>query len=99
MARNYLTAADDLTAVADAIRAKGGTSAALVFPDGFVTAVAAIESQPPAVTAIDYSNLSSGTFTETLDSGQTVNYTVTLDDSGQVSTIFNGEYTTTVTWG
>lgn len=34
----------NLTAVADAIRAKGGTSAALAFPDGFVDAVGAIEA-------------------------------------------------------
>ena len=33
-----------LTAVADAIRAKGGTNAALAFPDGFVNAVAAIQA-------------------------------------------------------
>ena len=38
----YLTNTADLTAVADAIRAKGGTSAPLVYPDGFVTAVQAI---------------------------------------------------------
>lgn len=33
-----------LTAVADAIRTKGGTSASLVFPQGFVDAIAAIET-------------------------------------------------------
>ena len=33
-----------LTAVADAIRAKGGTSEALVFPDGFVSAVEVIQA-------------------------------------------------------
>ena len=36
----------DLTAVADAIRTKGGTSAQLAFPDGFVSAVQAIEGAP-----------------------------------------------------
>ncbi len=36
----------DLTAVADAIRTKGGTSAQLAFPDGFVSAVQAIEGTP-----------------------------------------------------
>lgn len=35
----YLTNDTDLKAVADAIRAKGGTSAALNFPDGFAEAV------------------------------------------------------------
>ena len=34
----------DLTAVADAIRTKGGTNAPLAFPQGFVDAVGAIES-------------------------------------------------------
>lgn len=34
----------DLTAVADAIRAKGGTSDALAFPSGFVEAVEAIQA-------------------------------------------------------
>ena len=34
----------DLTAVADAIRTKGGTSASLAFPAGFVSAVQAIET-------------------------------------------------------
>lgn len=34
----------NLTTVANAIRAKGGTSAALAFPDGFVSAVGAIET-------------------------------------------------------
>lgn len=36
----------DLTAVADAIRTKGGTSAQLAFPDGFVSAVQAIKGAP-----------------------------------------------------
>lgn len=38
----YLARSEDLTAVADAIRAKGGTDAQLTFPDGFVGAVQAI---------------------------------------------------------
>lgn len=36
---NYLATDTDLTAVADAIRQKGGTSAALAFPAGFVSAI------------------------------------------------------------
>ena len=39
-----LTNTADLTAVADAIRAKGGISGPLVYPDGFVTAIQAIET-------------------------------------------------------
>ena len=33
-----------LASVADAIRSKGGTSDALVFPDGFVSAISAIQT-------------------------------------------------------
>ena len=40
----YLTNDTDLEAVADAIRTKGGTSADLVFPQGFVDAIDAIET-------------------------------------------------------
>lgn len=40
----YLTNTADLTVVADAIRAKGGTSAPLVYPDGFATAIQAIQT-------------------------------------------------------
>ena len=36
----------NLTAVADAIRAKGGTTEALPFPDGFVSAVEGIQTEP-----------------------------------------------------
>lgn len=39
---DYLTTDTDLTAVADAIREKGGTSAALVWPSGYVDAIGAI---------------------------------------------------------
>lgn len=39
---DYLTTDTDLTAVADAIREKGGTSAALEWPSGYVDAIGAI---------------------------------------------------------
>lgn len=42
MANEYTVNAADLTAVADAIRAKAGTSEGLSFPDGFVATIAAI---------------------------------------------------------
>lgn len=42
--KNWLTDTTDLTAVADAIRAKGGTNKLLVYPDGFVSAIQAIET-------------------------------------------------------
>lgn len=40
----YLTNTTDLTKVASAIREKGGTSNSLVYPDGFVTAIQAIQT-------------------------------------------------------
>lgn len=44
--QTYTTQASSLTAVADAIRAKGGTSAALTYPDGFVAAIENIPAGP-----------------------------------------------------
>ena len=41
---DYLTNTTELTAVADAIRAKGGTTASLVYPNGFVRAIENISS-------------------------------------------------------
>ena len=40
----YIVESADLTAVADAIRTKGGTSAQMAFPSGFVDAVGAISN-------------------------------------------------------
>lgn len=48
---NYIASSTDLTSVANAIRTKGGTSAQLAFPAGFVSAIEAIPtgggSTPP----------------------------------------------------
>lgn len=68
----YLTNTTDLTAVAAAIRVKGGTSAQLVYPAGFVSAIQAIQtgvtpklvvttSAGAAVTAVKGSKTVSGT--------------------------------------
>lgn len=48
----YLTNTADLTAVANAIREKGGTAAQLVYPSGFVSAIQAI--QAGAVEALEW---------------------------------------------
>lgn len=53
---NYLTTDTDLTAVADAIRTKGGTSASLAFPNGFVDAIDAIETGGGGDDAVYYPN-------------------------------------------
>ena len=77
----------DLTAVADAIRTKGGTSEQLAFPDGFVSAVQAIEDAPDlqivittgagaAVTAVKDSKTVSGT------ADANGNCTLTVDETG-----------------
>lgn len=57
----YLTNTTDLTKVASAIREKGGTSAPLVYPDGFVTAIGNIQTgggiipgEPGDITFYDY---------------------------------------------
>lgn len=41
---DYLVTDTDLTAIASAIRTKGGTSAGLVFPSGFISAIGNITS-------------------------------------------------------
>ena len=48
----YLTNTADLTAVANAIREKGGTSEQLACPDGFVTAIQAIQTGVPLQIAV-----------------------------------------------
>lgn len=50
---DYLTTDTDITKVADAIRAKTGSTDALVFPDGFVTAIGNIPSGAYNITATD----------------------------------------------
>ena len=49
----YLAKSEDLAAVADAIRAKGGTDAQLTFPDGFTAAIQAIGSGNHGIIARD----------------------------------------------
>lgn len=55
---NYIASSTDLTSIANAIRTKGGTSAQLAFPSGFVSAIEAIptgggSSVPPWVTSTE----------------------------------------------
>lgn len=64
----YLTNTTDLTKVASAIREKGGTSAPLVYPDGFVSAIQSIDitgGTKPAtltITSSDYTGNRYGIF-------------------------------------
>ena len=76
----YLTNTTDLTKVATAIREKGGTSDSLVYPDGFVTAIQAIQTGTEL--QIIVSGTSGATVTATKGSkdvsGTLVNGTCTL---------------------
>ena len=51
----YLVTDSDMTKVADAIRAKGGTTEALAWPDGYKTAIDAIQSGGGGVEEVDIS--------------------------------------------
>lgn len=79
---DYLTNDAALKKVADAIRAKGGTTAPLVFPDGFSAAVGAISTAPDtqekSVTITE-----NGTSSVTPDEGKTLSRVdVTVDVAG-----------------
>ena len=93
----YLTNTTDLTKVASAIREKGGTSASLVYPDGFVTAIQAIQTGTKLKIIVTVK--SGATVTATKGSlsvsGTSVNGTCTLTvpEAGtwSVSATLNGE--------
>ena len=83
----YLINATDLTKVASAIKEKGGTSAPLVYPGGFVSAIQAIQTGAPlqiivttiagaAVKAMKDSKTVSGT------ADASGNCTLTVDETG-----------------
>jgi hypothetical protein len=76
----YLTNTTDLTKVASAIREKGGISDSLAYPDGFVTAIQAIQTGPELQIIVTVT--SGATVTATKGSlsvsGTSVNGTCTL---------------------
>lgn len=63
MANEYAVNAADLTSVADAIRTKGGTSAQLAFPSGFVSAIGALGGAKVKTASGSFKTNSSGTAT------------------------------------
>lgn len=94
----------DLTAVADAIRTKGGTSAQLAYPDGFVSAIQAIQTGAPlqvvvttsagaTVTATNGSKTISGT----ADSTGVCTLTVPETGTWSVSATLGGQMSDTKT--
>jgi hypothetical protein len=82
----------DLTAIADAIRTKGGTSAQLAFPDGFVSAVQAIEGAPDLQIVV---TTSAGATVTATKGSKTVSGTA--DASGNCTLIVDEVGTWTVT--
>lgn len=67
---NYIVTDTELTSIANAIRAKGGTSGSLVFPSGFVSAIENISGGglPDAYQEVDYLQ---STGTQYIDTGLT----------------------------
>ena len=58
---DYKVTDTELISIADAIRLKGGTSASMVFPSGFVSAISAISSGS-AMTLISKTVSANGTY-------------------------------------
>ena len=92
----YLTNTADLTSVADAIRAKGGTSAQLAFPDGFVSAVQAIKGAPDLQIVI---TTSAGATVTATKGSKTVSGTADASGSCTLTVDETGMWTVTATAG
>ena len=95
-----------LASVADAIREKGGTSDALVFPEGFVSAISAIQTgaAEPALQEKTITYTSNGTDTITPDEGydglSSVDVTVNVSGGGGGGAGFKVTFPATATdWG
>lgn len=82
----------DLTALADAIRAKGGTAAQLVYPSGFVSAIQAIQTGDPLQIVV---TTSAGATVTATKGSKTVSGTA--DASGNCTLIVDEVGTWTVT--
>lgn len=95
---DYLTTDSELTSIANAIRTKGGTSAALAYPTEFIQAIEAIETIPDTQTKTV--NPSESTQTVTPDSGKLLSaVTVTAVSSNYVGSNISRKATATYTPG
>ena len=92
----YLINATDLTKVASAIREKGGTSASLVYPTGFVSAIQAIQTGAPLQIIVTTS--AGATVTATKDS-KTVSGTADASGNCTLTVDETGTWTVTATEG
>ena len=88
----YLINATDLTKVASAIREKGGTSASLVYPGGFVSAIQAIQTGAPLQIIVTTS--AGATVTATKDS-KTVSGTADTNGKCILTVTETGTWTVT----
>ena len=91
MANYYKVTDTDLTSVANAIRTKGGTSASLEFPSGFVTAIGNI-SGGGGSTLITKSITANGTYNASSDNADGYS-SVTVSVSGGSSNLVTGTFT------
>lgn len=89
---DYLTTDTDLTTVADAIRAKGGTSAALEWPSGFAQAIADIPSGGGGGTYIEMGQNDYSYHGLIFDSQWSLLPTRTMADAGE-SIVIEGQQT------
>ena len=101
---NYLTTDTDLTSVANAIRTKGGTSAQLAFPAGFVSAIDAIPTGGTAtfelIGTYVFENVAEYTNTSTAEEMNTdISVTNTDYAWGYVVITCDSAITTATEWG
>lgn len=89
-----MTDTDNLTAVADAIRTKGGTSAQLVYPAGFVSAIQAIQT---GVTPKLVVTTSAGAAVAAIKGSKTVSGTADTDGTCTLEIPEAGEWSVTST--
>lgn len=77
----YLTNTADLTAVADAIRAKGGTTDPLIYPGGFVAAIESLQTGGGANELLEWFGGSKYYTTTVTPTSNVSRITITPDDA------------------